>query len=403
MKAWPEIKMKPVPIGVGKVAIKDSSSKKNFNPFLNKKLDIYVCGITPYDAAHVGHLFTYLIFDTLIRTALDLGFPVTYVQNITDIDDPLFERARDTGETWQTIAETQIKKYQQAMTYLRLLPPNHFYSVTESMIEIKAAAQKLESSSYATEDAQYFKSNAEKLGAFTNMSQEELIELVRQRGGDPDTLGKFSPLDPKIWLRSAQDEPAWESVFGQGRPGWHIECVAIANNYFSDTFDVQGGGKDLIFPHHAMCEQMNQVLFNRPLARGFMHVDLVGYQGEKMSKSLGNLVFIEDLLARKYSANVIRLGLLAQDWREYWEFNYQIMNLAGSRLNKWTQAVKGNYFPSVEVLRHIFNEHLYSDLNISSTLAAVDAQIDQKNIELEQESSINLISNLFGIDLSLKV
>lgn len=400
MQPWSAVQMQPVPTGTGDVTLVDSITRAPFDPFVKKKLDLYVCGITPYDAAHVGHLFTYLMFDTLIRISKDLGYPVTYVQNITDIDDPLFERARASGESWENIARTQIDKYKEAMTCLRIIPPDHFYSVTESMDVIKDAVQSLEPNSYKLADASYFKVDEKQIEMFTKLHYEELIDLARQRGGDPDNLGKVGKLDPKIWLKSLADEPQWQSVFGTGRPGWHIECVAIANKYLPNTFDVQGGGKDLIFPHHAMCEQMNQVLYNRPLARGFMHVELVGYQGQKMSKSLGNLVFIDQLIDQEYSANVIRLALLGQSWREYWEFEFEILIKAADRFAAWEEAIKIGYFPSVEILRDIFKKYLYQDLNIQLTLNAIDLAIKKQNLISDLQESISLISNIFGIELN---
>jgi L-cysteine:1D-myo-inositol 2-amino-2-deoxy-alpha-D-glucopyranoside ligase len=397
--SWTRPKLYQLPPSTGSFSLKDTQSGVEFEPFKNHKFDLYVCGITPYDAAHIGHLFTYLIFDTIVRVALDLGVPVTYVENITDIDDPLFEKARKDGKSWSEIALPQIDLFKDAMEKMRVIPPTHLLSVTESISQIVNAVEKSKDFTYRLDQSVYFKSNQEKLLSFTGKSPAELYNISKQRGGDPDTPGKFEKLDPKIWLQSAHDEPSWNSIFGEGRPGWHIECVAIANSIFESTFDLQGGGKDLLFPHHAFCDQINEEIFGYPLANGYLHVELVGYQGEKMSKSLGNLVFVQELFERGYTVNEIRLALLSQNWTNYWEFEFNLMEIAKHRLQGWEAAVSDGFFPGIGVVRSIFKNHLYKNLDIATTLNEIDLAIAQQIYNKESSESLKLISNLFGIEL----
>jgi L-cysteine:1D-myo-inositol 2-amino-2-deoxy-alpha-D-glucopyranoside ligase len=400
VQSWNGPKLFDLPPANGTVSLIDTQSGKEFDPFRDQRLNLYVCGITPYDAAHIGHLFTYLIFDTIVRLALDLGHPVTYVENITDIDDPLFEKARKEGQLWSEIAGDQIQLFKSAMAKMRIVPPTFFLSVTESMPQIIASVEKSNNFAYELNNNIYFKSDGEKLVTFTGRTYSELVSIAKERGGDPETIGKFDQLDPKIWVQSAQDEPSWNSLFGDGRPGWHIECIAIADSVFHGTFDLQGGGKDLLFPHHAFCEQINQKIFGRPLARGYLHVELVGYQGEKMSKSLGNLVFVHDLFERGYTTNEIRFGLLEQNWKSYWEFSFDIVDRAKFRLEKWERAVLDGHFPDTSKIRSIIEEHVYQNLNITNAFNEIDLAIaDQKNNN-EMIESLKLISNLFGIHLT---
>jgi len=285
---------------------------------------IYVCGITPYDSAHLGHAFTYLSFDLMIRALRLLGKKVNYVQNITDIDDPLFERAKRDGKNWEEIVNSQLDIYREDMQALNIIAPTSFVGVVEN-IEIIAtdiASSISKNLTYTLGDQTYFKTKiTDRSKMVLKYTDEELVAISRDRGGDPDREGKENKLDPVIWKKSLPSEPKWDYNFGEGRPGWHIECISLANKYADLPLDIQGGGKDLIFPHHSMCEEQTKSLFNKKLANVFCHVGMVAYKGSKMSKSKGNLVFVHELINQGVSPQVIRILLMSKKWTEDWEYD----------------------------------------------------------------------------------
>ena len=385
----------------GNLIILDTVSGNQFHPIADSKMRIYVCGITPYDSAHIGHLFTYLTFDILIRSALKLGANVTYVQNITDIDDPLFERARKVNRGWREIADEQIENFRVAMEYLRIIPPNYFAAVTEEMPNIISASESMNESLYKLDSNTYFSTNVTDLLDFTKMNVAELERIAAERGGDPEKIGKKNPLDPKVWVSSAPDEPIWDSSFGRGRPGWHVECVAIANKYLESTFDVQGGGKDLLFPHHAFCDQLNNAINQEPLARGYLHVELVEYEGDKMSKSLGNLVFLKDLTHTGFSADEIRLGLAMKDWRTPWEFSMKVIEDGRNLLLKWTEKIDLGEFTELAVLEEHARNTLFDGLNINGFVDGI-LHLPMKNLPSEDiQQALNLLNDLLGLKLEI--
>ena len=272
----------------------DSKSQQNNEIGRNgKKVQIYVCGITPYDSAHLGHAFTYLTFDLVIRALNFIGRETNYVQNITDIDDPLFERARISGTNWQSIVDSQMDIYRTDMTALNILPPDHFVGVMENMnLIISRIGETISKDlSYQIDTEWYFKTDSENLSKLVaSVPNNELVVMAKERGCDTDRQGKHNPLDPIIWKASKDDEPNWKEDFGIGRPGWHIQCISLANKYAELPLDIQGGGKDLIFPHHSMSEEQNAALGFGELALNYCHVGMVSYQGSKMSKSKGNVL-----------------------------------------------------------------------------------------------------------------
>ncbi len=295
----------------------------------NKRIQIYVCGITPYDSAHLGHAFTYLTFDFVIRALNFIGRQTNYVQNITDIDDPLFERARQSGAKWQTIVESQLDIYRSDMSALNILPPNHFVGVMENMeLIISRIGETISKDlSYQIGTEWYFKTDPRKLSKLVDsIPKNELLLLAKERGCDTDRQGKVNALDPIIWKASKDDEPNWKEDFGTGRPGWHIQCISLANKYAELPLDIQGGGKDLIFPHHSMSEEQNSALGFGELALNFCHVGMVSYQGSKMSKSKGNLVFVHQLIEEGISPMVIRLALMQHHWRSDWEYERELID-----------------------------------------------------------------------------
>lgn len=402
MKSWPLPNLNKGKSISGRLLIPDTVSGEMYEPISKSKLKLYVCGITPYDSAHVGHLFTYLIFDVLNRSARKLGAEVVYVQNITDIDDPLFERARKVNRGWREIADDQIGNFRTAMEYLRIVPPTYFSAVTEEIDNIVQSSIAMKKELYQLEGTTYFVSDLNELREFTNLSEVELLAIAAERGGDPDKIGKRNQLDPKVWVESADDEPTWNSPFGPGRPGWHIECVAIANRYLGNTFDVQGGGKDLLFPHHAFCNQMNLAINNEPLSRGFLHVELVEYEGDKMSKSLGNLVFLKDLVNAGFGTDEIRIGLLLRDWRAAWEFNMQTMSMGREVLNLWQGSIRKSHFVALDDLIELASNTLFNGLEIEKFITGIDS-LPIKNLpRSDLTESLNFLNDLLGLDLQVR-
>jgi L-cysteine:1D-myo-inositol 2-amino-2-deoxy-alpha-D-glucopyranoside ligase len=285
---------------------------------------LYVCGITPYDATHLGHAATYVAFDLINRYLRFGGADVSFVQNITDIDDPLFERAKRDGLDWSELATSQIELFRGDMVALHVIPPDHYVGVVEAMQIIIDAVSVLRSkdSTYKVDDDLYFRVHLDpEFLKRTHLSSEVAMEYFAERGGDPQLSGKEEPFDALVWKAQRDGEPGWPSPFGIGRPGWHIECSAIALHYLqpsaSDEFaiDIQGGGSDLIFPHHDMSAAQGWVATGQKFARFFVHAGMIGLDGAKMSKSLGNLIFVSKLIEQGVEPMAIRLALLGHHYR----------------------------------------------------------------------------------------
>jgi len=365
---------------------------------------LYVCGITPYDATHLGHAATYLAFDTLQRVWLDGGYRVHYAQNVTDVDDPLLERATATGVDWRELAASQTDLFRADMESLGIIPPNDFVAVTDVIDDISAAVLQLRESALAyrvsTPDALptpdgpgadlYFDIRAAErqapwtLGEESNLDVDAMLTLFAERGGDPDRAGKRDRLDPLLWRAARAGEPAWESPVGPGRPGWHIECSVIALAELGTDFTVQGGGSDLIFPHHDMSAGHAAALSGHPLAKVYSHTGMVAYQGEKMSKSLGNLVLVSRLRAAGSDPRAIRLALLAQHYRTDWEWTAAQLEDAEARLAAWTlafgpsDAADGaavSAFESAAAVVERMRAALVDDLDTRGALDAVDEAV----------------------------
>ncbi|KQQ11024.1 cysteine--1-D-myo-inosityl 2-amino-2-deoxy-alpha-D-glucopyranoside ligase [Rathayibacter sp. Leaf296] len=350
---------------------------------------LYVCGITPYDATHLGHASTYLAFDTVQRLWRDAGLEVDYAQNITDVDDPLLERATATGVDWRDLAEEQVELFRGDMAALRILPPAHYVGVTETVEPIAGAVARLERDGVAyrvpapdatTEgaaDLYYDVAAAESavwhLGSESRLDSATMAELFALRGGDPERSGKRHPLDPLLWRAERPGEPAWDSAVGRGRPGWHIECSVIALDRLGPDFTLQGGGSDLVFPHHEFSAGHAASLSGRPLARAYAHAGMVGYEGEKMSKSLGNLVLVSRLRAQGADPRAIRLALLAHHYRSDWEWLPEDLPAAVERLGRWEASLAATGTASaLEVLERL-RAVLREDLDTPGAIALLDA------------------------------
>lgn len=343
---------------------------------------MYVCGITPYDSAHLGHAATYVAFDLLYRCWLDAGIRVKYVQNITDIDDPLLERAQQTGVDWSGLADREIKRFKDDMAALRVLPPDPYVPVTEAMERIVAWIEELRLADavYAVDGDLYFDIASDPdFGQLSHLDEATMLKLFAERGGDPARPGKRHPLDPLLWLKARAGEPSWDTRLGSGRPGWHIECVAIALDHAGSPLDVQGGGRDLVFPHHEMSAALAHAASGRtPCARSYVHAGMVALHGEKMSKSKGNLVFVTTLRAAGHDPLAIRLAILSHHYRSDWEWTDDTLLTAEDRLARWREAFSREGGPAADSAITEMRRLLADDLNAPSALAVVDAWVAEQ-------------------------
>ncbi len=348
---------------------------------------LYACGITPYDATHLGHAATFLAWDLLVRAWRDAGHRVTYVQNVTDVDDPLLERANRDGEDWRALADREIDRYRADMTALRLVPPDRLVGAVEALGLIEGFAGRLagRGALYDVEGDQYFsRACDEAFGSVSRLSPAVMMDLFAERGGDPGRPGKKDPLDPLVWLAARPGEPSWPARFGPGRPGWHVECAAIATNYLGTVFDVQAGGSDLIFPHHEMSASHARVALGPgAFARSYLHAGMVRLDGEKMSKSLGNLVFVSRLLADGADPMAVRLAVLAHHYRGDWDWTTGGLAAATARLARWRESVRLATAspaplpgPAADAVLAAVRERLADDLDAPGALAAVDQWSD---------------------------
>ena len=338
---------------------------------------MYVCGITPYDATHMGHAATYVAFDLVNRVWRDGGLAVDYVQNVTDIDDPLLERAVERGEDWRAIADRETALFREDMTALNVLPPKHYIGAVEAIPSVAAHVQTLIDlgAVYAVDGDLYFDVHRDpRFGGVAALDEARMIEIFAERGGDPQRPGKRHPLDCLVWQAARPDEPAWDTPLGHGRPGWHIECVAIALDHLGMTIDVQGGGSDLAFPHHEMGASEAQVLTgDHPFARHFVHAGMVAWQGHKMSKSRGNLVFVSALRAEGHDPMAIRLALLAHHYRSDWSWTAHGLDGATQRLDLWRRGIAASAGPDGTAVLATVRAAMTADLRTPEALDAIDA------------------------------
>jgi L-cysteine:1D-myo-inositol 2-amino-2-deoxy-alpha-D-glucopyranoside ligase len=377
-----------------------------------QEASLYACGITPYDATHLGHAATYLAWDLLVRAWRDAGHDVTYVQNVTDVDDPLLERAERDGEDWRALAGREIARYRADMEALRILPPDHLVGAVEALPLIARLNQMLadRGALYELDRDVYFSRAADPaFGAVSHLGPAQMLALCAERGGDPSRPGKKDPVDPLVWLAARPGEPSWESAFGPGRPGWHVECAAIATSYLGPVFDVQAGGSDLIFPHHEFSASHARVAFANgdsgeggdpggaaagAFARCYAHSGMVRLDGEKMSKSLGNLVFVSRLLADGTDPMAVRLAIMSHHYSSDWDWTAAGLAAAQERLARWRAAVhrampgaavsgtepgSGAAVPSAESVLARVRERIADDLDAPGALGVVDSWADAVN------------------------
>ena len=397
MDAWRGVAVPELPGNGAEVRLRNTATGELTVAAAGHRATLYACGITPYDATHMGHAATYTAWDLLIRAWRDAGHEVVYAQNVTDVDDPLLERANRDGEDWRELALREIDRFRSDMVALRNLPPAHYIGVVEALPIIEAFNEKLagRGALYDLDGDVYFARSADHgfgamsgPGTASGLSIEAMTELSAERGGDPARPGKKDPLDPLVWRAERPGEPSWESRFGPGRPGWHIECAAIAVEYLGASFDVQAGGSDLVFPHHEMSASHTRVACavdgadDTPLfARIYAHSGMVAYQGTKMSKSLGNLVFVSRLRAEGVDPMAIRLALITHHYRSDWERTDAVLADAQARLERWRAAVARPALaeaavPAAEGVLAAVRARLADDLDAPGAVAVIDAWAD---------------------------
>jgi L-cysteine:1D-myo-inositol 2-amino-2-deoxy-alpha-D-glucopyranoside ligase len=347
--------------------------KERFVPLEDKKVKLYVCGITPYDITHLGHAFTYVAFDVLYRFLKYSGYGVTYIQNVTDVDDDLLKRAKRDGKNWKELGNFWTRRFLTDLKALNVLPPTHYVKATGSIFAIIEIVKGLidKGFAYVKNGNVYFQ--VKKFDRFGNLSQfteKQMVHFLKERGGDPNDQKKIHPLDFILWQKSKEDEPWWNSPWGKGRPGWHIECSAMNYQFLGPQIDIHGGGRDLIYPHHeSEIAQSESFTGEVPFSKYWMHIAMLMYQGEKMSKSLGNLVLVADLL-KKYSGDVIRWVLLSHHYRAPWEFHMEELDEAKRKI---LLIKKNKFVPSSEHNKELLS-YLGDDLNTPKILGLIFAR-----------------------------
>src|SRR5215813_10014891 len=350
---------------------------------------LYACGITPYDATHIGHAATFVAWDLLVRVWRDARKKVRYVQNVTDVDDPLLERAARDGEDWRALTDREIALFRSDMEALRLIPPEHYVGAVEALPVIERFSGLLgeHGALYDLDGDVYQARSADpSFGTVSGLDPAAMVALFGENGGDPARPGKKDPLAPLVWLAARPGEPAWPSDLGLGRPGWHVECAAIATEYLGVTFDIQAGGTDLRFPHHEMTASHARVAYGgSAFARRYAHAGMVRLDGEKMSKSRGNLVLVSALLAAGHDPMAVRLAILAHHYHGDWDWTDAGLAAARDRLSRWRAALaaasssptpSSALVPSAESVLGAVRERLADDLDAPGALAVIDEWAD---------------------------
>jgi L-cysteine:1D-myo-inositol 2-amino-2-deoxy-alpha-D-glucopyranoside ligase len=332
---------------------------------------MYTCGITPYDATHLGHAATYMTYDVLQRRLRDLGHETRCVRNITDVDDSILAKARELGVHYLDLAAAETARFDDDMDALGVLPPWSEPRATSAIADIRGFIGMVLERGHAYESGGgvYFDVGSfAGFGELSHLDRPEMLALAAEHGGHPDDPHKRDPLDFVLWQPSAADEPSWESLWGPGRPGWHIECSALAMRELATTIDLHGGGHDLIFPHHECERAQSEAATGEPFVRHWMHQAMVRMDGEKMSKSLGNLVFVSEL-RKEWDPAAIRLVVLGHHYRDSWEWDDALMVTADVRLRAWAEAG-----PGAGGLAEV-RAALDDDLDTPAAIAAVDAAV----------------------------
>ncbi|CAM3226145.1 cysteine--1-D-myo-inosityl 2-amino-2-deoxy-alpha-D-glucopyranoside ligase [Mycobacterium intermedium] len=379
MQSWSPAPVPELPGRGPELRLYDTADRQVRPVTAGARATMYVCGITPYDATHLGHAATYLAFDLIHRLWLDLGHETHYVQNVTDVDDPLFERAERDGVDWRDLAEREVALFREDMSALRILPPSEYVGATETVPEMVELIEKMLASGAAyVVDGEYpdvyYRADATlQFGYESGYDRDTMLRLFAERGGDPGRPGKTDELDALLWRAARPGEPKWPSPFGFGRPGWHVECAAIALSRIGSGLDIQGGGSDLIFPHHEFTAAHAEcVSGERRFARHYVHAGMIGWDGHKMSKSRGNLVLVSQLRAQGVDPAAIRLGLLAGHYRSDRYWSQQVLDEATARLHRWRSAAALPAGPDAADVIARVRRYLADDLDTTKAIAALD-------------------------------
>ncbi len=393
MESWNTPLPARLPVQPDRLKVFDTTVQGLRHPGNLADASLYVCGITPYDATHLGHANTYVAFDLLNRYWRACGLPVTYVQNVTDVDDPLLERATATGVDWRDLAAEQTELFRTDMAALNVLAPDHYVGATETVDWVVASVEALVANGTAypvpgvdgdPDGDVYFSIDAAEdatewtLGSVGRLSAEEMTAVFPQRGGDPDRPGKRHRLDPLLWRVARPGEPTWDGgSLGVGRPGWHIECSAIARRLLPVPFTVQGGGSDLRFPHHEFSAAHATAADGQALSRAFVHAGMVGLDGEKMSKSLGNLVLVSELRRQGVEPVAIRTALLANHYRTDWDWTPELLARSTDRVARWRAVLEAQEPEDGTALLVAAHRALSRDLDAPSALTEIDRWADR--------------------------
>lgn len=388
MKSWAQVYIPPIDSSIPFPQLSLYNSATQSIDALPKKslYQMYVCGITPYDATHLGHAATYITFDLINRYLHASGARVDFVQNITDIDDPLFERAKRDNVDWNDLATSQIELFRGDMVDLHIIPPKDYIGVVEAIPMIIESIAQIEESAptYLVDSDLYFEVHSDTdFGKRSHLDNADMLQIFAERGGDPARVGKRDPLDALLWLNQREGEPGWDSPFGKGRPGWHIECSAIAMHYLDDgldnqySIDIQGGGSDLIFPHHEMSAAQSKAISGKEFARAYVHSGMIGLDGEKMSKSKGNLLFVSKMVNEGTNPMVIRLALIAAHYASDRMWTSSLLDNARDLLERMTIALsREEVAPTRPVIEAIVSA-LSNNLDTPAALDAISLWCDQ--------------------------
>lgn len=407
LKNWPKVYLPPInDLKFPPLKLHDSYSGL-YEYSKSGKFRMYVCGITPYDSTHLGHAATYLSFDLINRYQQLANLQVSFVENVTDVDDPLLERAKRDGQDWQVLANSQVDLFISDMTALRILPPSQLVKVTDSLDLVESFIDKLDRNGHIYQIDGDFYFSVDKYLDFLPISLAEAFSVFAERGGDPDKEGKRHPLDAVVWSANKNGEPGWNSKYGFGRPGWHIECTAIACEFLDNdekdpVIQLQGGGSDLIFPHHFMSAQIVKAALGRDFAESYIHAGMISLDGEKMSKSKGNLIFVSKLIQEGIDPMVIRWALLSGHYQQDREWSTQLLERAKDEVVLVRAALSRSETADASSLVNNLIIDLSDNLNTPKALSKIVAwSLESNKIATSNHSGLvsRAIDSLLGLAL----
>lgn len=407
LKNWPKVYLPPInDLKFPPLKLHDSYSGL-YEYSKSGKFRMYVCGITPYDSTHLGHAATYLSFDLINRYQQLANLQVSFVENVTDVDDPLLERAKRDGQDWQVLANSQVDLFISDMTALRILPPSQLVKVTDSLDLVESFIDKLDRNGHIYQIDGDFYFSVDKYLDSLPIPLAEAISVFAERGGDPDKEGKRHPLDAVVWSANKDGEPGWNSKYGFGRPGWHIECTAIACEFLDNdekdpVIQLQGGGSDLIFPHHFMSAQIVKAALGRDFAESYIHAGMIGLDGEKMSKSKGNLIFVSNLIREGVDPMVIRWALLSGHYQQDREWSTQLLERAKDEVMLVRSALSRSETADASSLVNNLIKDLSDNLNTPKALSEiVDWSLESNKFATSNHSGLvsRAIDSLLGLAL----